>query len=135
MAIFICMEALNKIRFRHWMPTDKQEYHPFVPSDWTAYRVENEIKIQWVDNAVEKNTVVNSDKRLYYRLVWEHTNRNAVHLANYNLRGFHNYHVDHIFPISKGFKEGILPSIIGGIDNLQMLPWRENFRKAARVVY
>jgi acetylornithine deacetylase/succinyl-diaminopimelate desuccinylase-like protein len=32
--------------------------------------------------------------------------------------------------IMAGFKNGILPQIIGDITNLQMLPWKENRTKA-----
>ena len=43
-----------------------------------------------------------------------------------------SYHVDHIFSIYEGFKNGILPSIIGHPCNLRLLPWEENNRKWIR---
>lgn len=36
------------------------------------------------------------------------------------------YQVDHIYSKYKGFKNGVPASIIGHIDNLVMLPWKEN---------
>lgn len=39
------------------------------------------------------------------------------------------YQLDHIISVKQGFVEGISPEIIGGLDNLQMLPWEENRNK------
>lgn len=36
------------------------------------------------------------------------------------------YQLDHIISIKQGFDEGISPEIIGGLNNLQMLPWKDN---------
>ena len=50
-------------------------------------------------------------------------------LRNYNKRGFRKYHLDHIFPISQGFKENISPDVIGNIKNLQFIHYRKNIKK------
>ena len=39
------------------------------------------------------------------------------------------YQLDHIISIKKGFIEGIDPTIMGALKNLQMLPWKENRTK------
>lgn len=43
------------------------------------------------------------------------------------------YHLDHIFPIAEGFKLNIDPEEIAKVENLQMLPWRENIIKSNKV--
>ena len=46
------------------------------------------------------------------------------------LSGVENgYQLDHIISVKRGFNEGISPEIIGGVDNLQILPWEENRKK------
>lgn len=70
-----------------------------------------------------------------YRLdVWRITNQQPLHLLeNYDRRGINGedgaYTLDHIISIRKGFNEGISPEQIGGIQNLQMLPWLDNITK------
>lgn len=55
---------------------------------------------------------------------------------NYNLRGMSGvegaYQLDHIIPIKYGFDNNICPSVIGGINNLQLLPWKENISKGCK---
>lgn len=76
------------------------------------------------------------EKNAYYRKVWEHTNRqNLQELTNYEKRGKigHSedpYHLDHIIPISYGYKNDIPPEVIGDIENLQFIPAIENVRKS-----
>jgi hypothetical protein len=42
------------------------------------------------------------------------------------------YHIDHVYSISNGFKNGISPLVIGNIANLKMIPWEENIEKHAK---
>ena len=56
------------------------------------------------------------DKKLYYAMVWEVTESQPLYiLENSDKRGWRNYHLDHIYPISMGFKEKISPEKIGNI--------------------
>jgi hypothetical protein len=43
------------------------------------------------------------------------------------------YQLDHIMPISHGFKNDIAPEILAHPHNLQMLPWKENLKKSDKV--
>lgn len=38
-------------------------------------------------------------------------------------------HLDHVFSILAGFREGISPKVIGSVVNLQMLPGKVNKKK------
>jgi hypothetical protein len=40
------------------------------------------------------------------------------------------YQLDHIIPISYGFDNNIPPEVIGGITNLQFIPWKDNLIKS-----
>ena len=76
--------------------------------------------------------------RIYELLVWSITNKQPLkELKNYEKRGNVGYkkdayHLDHKISIKYGFENNILPYIIGNIDNLQMLPARENCSKGSK---
>jgi predicted transcriptional regulator len=74
------------------------------------------------------------DKRLYYAMVWEVTEQQPLHiLENSDKRGWKNHHLDHIYPISMGFKEKIPPEKIGNIKNLRFIHYTENLDKGSKV--
>lgn len=66
---------------------------------------------------------------LYALEVYKETNKNAPNVLGIENRGI-NLQLDHIIPISYGFNNSIDPSIIGGIENLQMISNRDNARKS-----
>jgi|GEM_PF-6072544 len=75
------------------------------------------------------------DKELYYRLVDSITKKQPIHLLeHYDKRGKKSYHLDHIYPISKGFKNKIPPEIIGDLSNLRFIPWLDNIQKADKLI-
>lgn len=80
-----------------------------------------------------KVKVKNPLKVKYYEEVWQITERNAPKVKNIHLRG-QDYHIDHIVPISYGFKKGIKPSVIGGLKNLRIITRQENFKKNCQFV-
>lgn len=82
----------------------------------------------WPLICVKPEKKVNHAKIDYYKQVWYHTEKNAHKLHNITKRG-QEYHIDHIVPISYGFKKGIDPKRIGGIKNLRIISWKENFNK------
>ena len=66
-------------------------------------------------------------KYIYYLKVHVIGEKNALQLDNIHLRG-DGYILSHIIPISKGYENNIDPSIIGGLDNLRMIPSDEVFK-------
>lgn len=71
--------------------------------------------------------------RKYKRLVWKITEKQRLNrLPNYEKRGSHGYHLDHKVSIWYGYKHKLDPYMIGGIDNLEFIPWKENFRKGIK---
>ncbi len=78
-------------------------------------------------------------RKYYYRVVLNITKRQPIHLLeNYNKRGpsgkRNSYHLDHIYPISKGFENSIPPEIIGDITNLRFIHWKENVSKSNKLL-
>jgi predicted transcriptional regulator len=74
------------------------------------------------------------DKKLYYAMVWGVTESQPLHiLENFDKRGWRNHHLDHIYPISMGFKEKIPPEKVGNIKNLRFIPYTENLDKGFKV--
>ena len=70
----------------------------------------------------------------YYYEVWRLTEQNDLSvLENSENRSYRGYHLDHIFPIRKGFDNSIPPEEIARIENLQFLWWKENIEKRTRI--
>jgi 5-methylcytosine-specific restriction endonuclease McrA len=79
-----------------------------------------------------------SDREQYYHTVRILTEQNA-HLIPNNIetkRGLAGvkgaHHIDHIIPITKGYKNNITPEQIADVSNLQFIPWEENLKKGPR---
>lgn len=93
-------------------------------------RETNESKGRWV--SLEQL----GDKQYYERLVRKQTESlNLMELENFNLRGpveRDGWHLDHIFSVSEGFKNNIPIYLIANINNLRMIPARENQSKNFR---
>ena len=74
------------------------------------------------------------DKKLYYAMVWEVTEQQPLYiLENSDKRGWKNYHLDHIYPISMGYKDKILPEKMGNIKNLRFIHYTENLDKGSKI--
>jgi len=80
-----------------------------------------------------------SEKELYYHLVKQET-KNSLKNYGENVFGKNwqdtigrkENHIDHIYSINEGFKNCILPHIIGSINNLRIIPFINNCIKQNR---
>lgn len=75
-----------------------------------------------------------SDWELYKKLVWHYTNLNDLKsLQHYEKRGHISkpdaYQLDHKFSLSRGYIEGIHPSLIGSLANIHFIPATDNRKK------
>ena len=78
--------------------------------------------------------IKNLEKRLYYAQVWEETESQPLNiLENFSKRGWKNHHLDHIFPIYRGYIQNIPPEKVGNIKNLQFIPFEENLSKGSQL--
>jgi len=73
----------------------------------------------------------------YRRSVNSITNKQPIEmLVGYGERGLCGVdgakQLDHKFSILEGFKQGISPELIGNINNLEFIPWRENMVKGSK---
>lgn len=71
--------------------------------------------------------------RRYYNRVTRLTKKIYPIITEGYIMGKHTNHLDHIFPISKGFKYGIPPELIGARDNLRVVTATENKSKSANI--
>jgi hypothetical protein len=53
-------------------------------------------------------------------------------LANFDKRSKTEYHLDHKYSISEGFKNKVSPNIIGSVYNLEFLLSTDNVRKGTK---
>ena len=80
--------------------------------------VKNKTDFQIYKHIVEKMT------EKTYRL-----NKSTINPNNYK-RGHIEYHIDHKYSISEGFKNNIPPYIISSLGNLQLIRYDDNIRKS-----
>jgi hypothetical protein len=78
-------------------------------------------------------------KEQYYRAVLNITNLQKIEvLEHFEKRAKapneKAYHLDHIYPVNRGFLNGIPPEIIGDISNLRFIPWKENLAKSDKLL-
>lgn len=108
-----------------------------VNKDNISEKIKKEIRVICKKNPKIKQKIKNLkdlDKKLYYAMVWEVTESQPLYiLENSDKRGWKSYHLDHIYPISMGFKENISPEKIGNIKNLRFIHFEENIKKGSTI--
>lgn len=74
--------------------------------------------------------------KLYYMKVQEITQKNDLSvLENYSKKNlYHKYELDHIYPISVAFKNDIPAELVGHIDNLRIIPGKQNRQKNNKII-
>jgi hypothetical protein len=86
-------------------------------------------------SSIEELDALLPEKELYYKNVWRYTYKQPLsNLENYRPERKNGYAIDHIYPISHGFKNKIPYELIGDISNLQMLLFRENESKSDKII-
>lgn len=86
-------------------------------------------------NSFEEYVEKYPEKEMYKRNVWRLTYQNDLTvLENWDKRGRCGvkgaYQLDHIYPISKGYENKIPPEELARMDNLRMIPWKQNLLKS-----
>ena len=73
-----------------------------------------------------------AEYRGYRNAVCRHTKAAKMKFSEEELNsiGPYTYHLDHIFPISRGYYYNIPPELIGGPGNIQIIPAEENRKKS-----
>jgi len=80
---------------------------------------------------------IKDDYKKYKNDVMKVTRQQSINqLPNYEKRNNSGvdgaYQLDHKYSIIEGFKNNISPEIIGGIKNLEFIPWEENIKKRTK---
>jgi hypothetical protein len=92
-----------------------------------------------IQTKIKKGIFWKSDDPFYFefkkyrRKVYYWTSKNNLPtLENYYRRGRFDFHLDHKYSITEGFRNGVPPKIIGSIHNLQFIPYTENVSKGIK---
>lgn len=82
---------------------------------------------------IERRSKHSKAKQVYYKTVWEETEKHTAQLDGIENRGWEDYHVDHIVPIQFGFRKKLPPALVGSLENLRMLSWEDNMAKSSKL--
>ncbi len=95
-------------------------------------RDENGRTYQSRSKLTDEEFFLKPEKEIYYIRVWEITDK-QFYLHFYDITNAHlrstEYHLDHIFSVSEGFKHNIPPEIVAHHTNLRIIPQSENCSK------
>lgn len=109
------------------------EYRDRFRQEWKIKR-----KVTRVSKGLDLPDVARTAFQLYKRRVerltvttYKRNQRkiNPLNLTRKPAGSKDGYHLDHIISIKMGFLNNIPVEVIASVDNLQMLPWRDNVRK------
>lgn len=83
-----------------------------------------------------KQEPLKKQKRKYKNLVWRLTDAQDLSaVPGIELREWRKYDLDHIISIHEGFKRGLPPQVIASLDNLRIIPHKENSEKGSKSDY
>ena len=83
---------------------------------------------KWLPDDPQYNEFKKYRRKVYY---WTEKN-DLTQLENHEKRGRTNYHLDHKYSITEGFKNNVPPKVIGHIANLEFLPHKVNESKGTK---
>ena len=107
-----------------------------APKHWIAKEQINKMRATKAGfDSFEEYVENYPEKEMYKRNVWRLTYQNDLTvLENWDKRGRCGvkgaYQLDHIYPISKGYENKIPPEKLAQMDNLRMIPWKQNLLKS-----
>ena len=104
-----------------------------VPNPSMHSKIRKQVKETMINKGLWCPDEMLTDLELYRRQVWIETRKQDINSLKYSeKRGVKGYHLDHRYSILEGFKNNILPSIIGNIKNLEFIPYFENCSKGRK---
>lgn len=77
---------------------------------------------------------IKGERLNYYNECKKITELNVSRLEHIEKRKFLEYDVGHIVPISFGFTHNIPPALIGSLDNLRIIPSKDNSEKGRKII-
>jgi hypothetical protein len=83
----------------------------------------------------EEEYLSRPERDLYYQRVWEETARQFkkyFYMIPDAEKRSNDYHLDHIFSISEGFRNNVPPEVIGHVTNLRIISAFENNSKSGK---
>lgn len=85
-------------------------------------------------NGTKSYTEERKQYKRYYNRVMYHTKKLRTVIEGFELVDKHNFHLDHIFPISKGYKYNIPEELIWDKMNLRVINALTNKKKSDKIV-
>ena len=73
-------------------------------------------------------------KSAYWNKVWKLSNENAINVEGISKRKWKEYDLDHIVPIKYGYDNNIPAELIASVDNLRVIPHKDNYTKGTRLI-
>lgn len=125
--------ANNKSQFKMNIICNKEHN---LTTTWNNWNKGKRCRLCYENNKLE-NSIKNKDGwEKYYFLVWYYSEKNYLEHKNQinpnNYRRGKNFHLDHKFSICEGFKNNVPPILIGGVNNLEVIPAKENLKKGTK---
>jgi hypothetical protein len=103
---------------------------------WNNWSKNKRCRVCYEKNKYENSVKYKDGWDLYKFLVWFNTENNyKTFLDKVNpkkIKRGREYHLDHKFSISEGFKLGILPIVIADFNNLEIIKSNENMSKGSK---
>ena len=125
-----CIEKYGKEEGTKIFYKRQEKWHKTLYSNFTQDELEKAKKETRIKNGNQIPDEELKNYIVYKRLCWKYTNKSIKEfkIENFDKRGI-NYHLDHKYSIMQGFKDGIIPSLIGSFKNLEILPAIDNCSK------
>lgn len=94
---------------------------------------ETKIKISKANSYWREDDPQYEEFKKYRRKVYYWTNKNDLSCLNYyDKRALKGYHLDHKYSITEGFRNNVPPKVIGNINNLEFIHYKDNCSKGTK---
>jgi len=125
--------AKNKSQFKMNIICGNQHN---ITATWNNWKKNKRCRLCYEINKLENSVKNKEGWEQYHFLVWSYSEKNYLKFKDIinpnNYKRSKNFHLDHKYSISEGFKNNIDPLIIGGVNNLQIISAKENLSKGVK---
>lgn len=132
-------ETKSKQTIIPWNKGVTKDQHPGMMA---VSKAQKKLAEEQIKKLIPSTDPVYSDIRKYRSRIVSRSNytykhnKDMLNPNNYKIgtHGENVYHLDHIFPVSEGFKYNVPIEVMSSIDNLQLLPYNVNVKESNKVL-